>query len=196
MKVELLDTQRLTDGFAKVDRVQLRHELYKGGMGALLSREVLMRAPAVGVMLYDPVADACVMIEQFRPGAWLAGRNPWMLEIVAGMIEPGEAPEEVARREALEEAGVTVGALEFICEYFPSPGSSTEYLVLYAARVDSKAAGGIHGLPEEGEDIRVTVLTLAELTDRLKQGRIDNAAALIAIQWLLLHHADLQSRWL
>ena len=196
MKVDLLDTQRLTHGFAKVDRMHLRHELFEGGMSPPLCREVLNKPAAVGVMLYDPVADACVMIEQFRPGAWLAGHNPWLLEIVAGMIEGGEAPEDVARRESVEETGVSIGALEFIGGYFPSPGSSTEFLHLYAARVDSTTAGGIHGLPQEGEDIRVVVLTLADLEERLTQGRIDNAAAMIAIQWLLLHHDNLRSRWL
>lgn len=195
-QAELISSERLTDGFAKIDRLVLRHELYRGGFGLPIQREMLMRGPAVGLILYDPVADACVMIEQFRSGPWVAGREPWMLEIVAGMIEPGEPPEDVVRREAIEEAGITVGAVEFLFDYFVSPGSTTEYLALYLGRADVTTVGGVHGLAEEGEDIKVVVITVDDLRQQLEAGALGNATSIIAMQWLLLHRDDIRARWL
>jgi ADP-ribose pyrophosphatase len=117
--------------------------------------------------------------------------NPWLLELVAGLIDKDESPEEVARREAQEEAGCTVGALLPIARYLPSPGGSDEFVHLFLGIVDSEGLGGIHGLPDEHEDIRVHLVPLAGARDMLDAGRINNAATLIALQWLLLNHGRL-----
>ncbi len=194
-KVDIISITRLTDGFAKIDRLVLRHQLHNGGISIPFQREVLRRPPAVGVILYDPVADACVMIEQFRPGPWLAGHPAWTLEIVAGMIEPGEDPATVARREALEEAGVVIEDLTYLFGYFPSGGASSEYLRLYVARVDSTHLGGIFGVVEEGEDIKVCVLPLTDLQQRLQNGQLDQAVSIIAVQWLLLNRDAMRQQW-
>src|SRR5690606_40469080 len=144
---------------------------------------------------YDPLRDEVVLIEQFRVGALDKKASPWLLELVAGLIEEGEQPEQVARREALEEADLSLDRLWPITEYFPSPGGSDERVHLYLGRCDSSAAGGVHGLAEEGEDIRVHVLSFAEAMAAAEDGRIDNAASLIALQWLALHREELRARW-
>lgn len=193
--VEILDRERVYDGYFKIDRLRLRHELYAGGMGAPVVREVAERGHAVAVLLYDPDRDAVVMIEQFRPGAHQAGWEAWLLEVVAGIIDDGESAEQVAIRECREEAGVEVADLLRGPSYLASPGVLTESITLYVGRVDSAACGGVHGLGEEGEDIRVVVLPLAEVRALVAANALTNATSLIAAQWLLLNREDLRARW-
>lgn len=194
-RVEIIEQSRMHDGYFKIDRLRLRHEQYRGGMGAEVVREVAERGHAVAVLLYDPDRDSVVMIEQFRPGAHCAGWDAWLLEIVAGIIDPGELPEDVARRECREEAGVEVGDLVRGPSYLASPGVLTESITLYAARVDSTTCGGIHGLGTEGEDIRVIVLPVDEVRAMMAADQLGNATTLIAVQWLLLNRDTLRAAW-
>jgi ADP-ribose pyrophosphatase len=101
----------------------------------------------------------------------------------------------VAHREAREEAGLSLLALMPICRYIVSPGGSSESVTLFCGRVDSRGAGGIHGLPEEHEDIRVDVLPFTDAMAWLENGRIDNAISIIALQWLALHRAQVRAAW-
>src|SRR5689334_15670486 len=142
--VEILEKSERYRGYFRIDRYCLRHRLFAGGWSGQIEREVFERGHAVGVLPYDPAADAVVLIEQFRIGALVAGMEPWLIEVVAGIIEEGEAPEDVARRETLEEAGLEIRALMPMCRYIVSPGGSSESVRLYCARVDSRGAGGIH----------------------------------------------------
>lgn len=186
--------ETLFQGFYRVDKLHLRHRQFAGGMGPTITREMFVRHPAVGVLIYDPDADCVLLIEQFRVGA-LENPHPWQMEIVAGLIEPGEALEEVARREAQEEAGVTVDLMEKVMEFLPSPGGSDEHFTLFVARADLSMAGGIHGLAEEGEDIRVNVMSVNQALAALQRGRINNAPCILALQWLALNKPRLQARW-
>jgi ADP-ribose pyrophosphatase len=193
--VELLSRERVADGYCKVDRLTLRHEQFSGDMGPELVREVLERGHAVAVMLYDPALDRCVMIEQFRPGSWLAQTDPWELEVVAGIIEDGESPEEVCQREVSEETGLVVHDLFPVYTYMSTPGVCTESVALFVGRVNSERAGGIHGCTDEGEDIRVLTMTIDELRWAMETGKMKNATALIASQWMMINHGQLRRRW-
>lgn len=193
--VEIIDRETCFKGFYRLDRLRLRHLQFAGGMGPALSRELFVRHDAVCVLPYDPQRDTVVLIEQFRVGALDKSANPWLLELVAGLIDKGEQPEEVARREAVEEAGLTLGALWPITVYYPSPGGSDERVHLFVGRCDSSSAAGIHGLPEEGEDIRVHVWPLEDALQAVKDGLIDNAASIIALQWLALNRAEVRGLW-
>lgn len=194
--VEVLSRRPVWNGFFRMDLLRLRHRLFAGGWSAEMERELFVRDPAVVMLPYDPRRDQVVCVEQFRVGALDMPYSPWLLELVAGIIEAGEAPEQVARREAREEAGVDVEALEFICRYQVSPGGNTEEVLLFCGRVDAAAAGGIHGLDSEHEDIRVCVLDWADAQAALDAGEIRNAAGIIALQWLALNRDDLRRRWL
>ncbi len=147
------------------------------------------------VLPYDPVRDTVVLIEQFRIGAYAAGFAPWLIEPVAGIIEPGETPEEVARREAIEEAGCKIAELEPIGKVLSTPGICSEVLHLYCGRVDSAGVGGIHGLEHEHEDIRAFTLPLDAALERLARGEIVNGNAVMTLQWLALNRARLRARW-
>ena len=161
----------------------------------MLTREILERGRVAAVLPVDPVRDRVVLIEQFRPGAWAADRDPWLVECVAGVIEPGETPEELARREALEEAGCVVTDLVPIATFLTSPGATTETVRLFCGRVDSEGVGGLHGLAGEGEDIRVTAMPVEDAVALLDEGRIVNAKTIIALQWIARHYDSLKTRW-
>ena len=193
--VEVVEREACFRGFYQLDRVHLRHRLFAGGMGKLINRELFVRHDAVCVLPYDPQRDCVVLIEQFRVGALDKSVNPWLIELVAGLIDKDEQPEEVARREAVEEAGLELAELWPLTQYYPSPGGSDERVHLYVGRCDSRGAGGVHGLEEEGEDIRVLVWSLDEALAALDDGRIDNAASIIALQWLALNRDKVRERW-
>ena len=194
-RVEILDKDRVFDGYFQVDRYRLRHRKFEGGWTAPLSREVFERGHAAAVLPYDPVVDKVVLIEQFRAGALAAGRDPWLIEIVAGILEPDETPQALARREAVEEAGCTISELEPIADLLLSPGACSETVVIYCGRVDSSGRGGVHGLDSEGEDIRVTVCSADEAFALVAEGKVSNAVALIALQWLALNREALRRLW-
>lgn len=192
---EILERQECYRGFFRMERYRLRHRLYDGRMSGVVERELFERGHAAAVLLYDPRRDEVVLQEQFRIGALEAAGGPWLLEIVAGMIEPGESAEEVVRREAQEEAGCHVEALEYICDYLVSPGGTSERISLYCGRVDARGVGGIHGLDHEDEDIRVEVVPFATAWEWLLHGEVNSASPIIALQWLKMHRARLQGLW-
>ncbi|WP_313056002.1 NUDIX domain-containing protein [Pseudomonas lopnurensis] len=194
-KFEIVEREHCFRGFYRLDRLHLRHELFSGEMGGVISRELFVRHDAVCVLPYDPQRDRVVLIEQFRVGALGKVENPWLIELVAGLIDKDEQPEDVARREAVEEAGLELGALWPVSQYFPSPGGSDERVYLYVGRCNSEGVDGVFGLAEEGEDIRVHVWTLPEALQAVDDGRIDNAASIIALQWLALNRARVRGEW-
>ena len=187
-------SKRLHDGFFKVDHYQIEHALFAGGRTAKFSRELFERGEASAVLLYDPVKDLVVLTEQYRIGAALDDRqaSPWLLEVVAGMMEAGESAEDVARREAEEEAGCSPDELIPISSYWSSPGGTSEKVHLYCALIDSTGLGGIHGLEHEQEDILVRVVPFAVAYNGIESGEINNAATIIALQWLKLRHNELR----
>ncbi len=189
--VEQLNEQQLLDGFLDVRKYTLRYKRFDGGLSEPLEREGFFRPPSVGVILYDPAVNKLVLVEQFRMGPYLSKDDPWLLEIVAGMTEPGENAAEVAHREIKEETGQTVRQLIHIFDVYLSPGCSNEKMTLYCGLVDAGDGGGVFGLEEEGEDIKVHTLLLEEACQMLEDGRIANSPAVIAIQWLKLHQGEL-----
>jgi ADP-ribose pyrophosphatase len=194
-KVEIIGRELCYEGFFRLERVRLRHSLHRGGMSPTLVREILEKGNVVAMLPYDPVTDTVVMIEQFRVGAIGDQRSAWLLEIVAGLMEPGELPEEVARREAKEEAGLAVGRLESIARFFATPAKSSELTHLFCGEVDASGAGGVHGLAHEGEDIRVIPMQADQAFALLEKGRIDSAWPMIALMWLQTHRERLRRAW-
>lgn len=173
-------------GFFGLDLWHLRHRRFDGGMSPWLSREVLVVGDAVTVLPYDPVRDRVLLIEQVRMGPFGRGDPlPWQLEAIAGRIDPGETPEDAARREAVEEAGLTLGALEKVAEYYPTPGAVAEYLYSYVALCDlPDGVAGVFGAVEEAEDIKGHLLSFDRLVEVLASGEIANAPLLLTVLWL------------
>ncbi|MGH7059895.1 MAG: NUDIX domain-containing protein [Stellaceae bacterium] len=194
--VEILHIEPGFERFLRMEVIEFRHRLFSGDWSAPHRYDVLRRGAAVAIVLYDPARDAVVLVEQLRLPALLADATPWQVELAAGLVEAGEAPDAVAIRETHEETGLgLIGPLVPIQRYLPSPGASDESVHLYCARVDSTAAGGVHGLAEEHEDIRVVVKTVAEIEALLDAGAIENGHTLIGLYWLIRHREKLRRRW-
>lgn len=202
--VEVVEQQRVHNGYFKVDHYHLRHRKHEGGWTDVMSREVFERGHATAVLLFDPVLDKVVFIEQFRTGAYAAfnspwfddkTQSPWLLECIAGIIDAGETPDEVARRECLEEADCKVLDLIPISHYLASPGGTSESIFLYCARIDATNAGGVYGLDHENEDIRVLSVDTQTALNWLDEGRYINSATLIAMQWFKINVSVLRTRW-
>ena len=187
--VDIIKKEVLHQGFLKISRYTLRHQLYEGGSSKEFTREILERNPGVGVLLYDPILDKVVLIEQFRIGCMDNKEGPWVLELVAGIVDTEESYSAIAIRESQEEANVNISGsvLMPVCEYYNSPGGSNEKLIIMCAGVNSEGVGGVHGLDHEHEDIKTVVLDRAEAETAIKTGKINNAMSIIAIQWLSIN---------
>ncbi len=198
--VEILEQQTAFQGYFRVDRYRLRHRLFAGGWGQPMQREIFERGHAVAAVLYDPARDQMVLIEQFRPGAFIAAQEPhlagaftpWLIEIVAGIIDEGETPDAVIRREAVEEAGCHIRHLEPIGPILATPGGSSETIMLYLGLVDAPAEAGVFGLDEEHEDIRVLIASPDDVWKWMDAGRIVNGPALVGLQWFRIHQQRLR----
>ncbi len=193
--VELVEKTTPYDGYFRLGVYRLRHKRFDGGWSGVMSRELFERGHAAVVLPYDPARDMVVLIEQFRIGAYAAGIEPWLIEPVAGIVESGEAPEDVARREAIEEAGCEIAELEPIGTVLTSPGACSEVVHLYCGRVDSGGVGGIHGLDHEHENIRAFVLSADSALERLAKGEYNNASTVMTLQWLALNREWLKKKW-
>ena len=194
--IDLKPVERAYDGFFKVNLYRFRHALFSGGESVEIKREILERSHAVAVLPYDPATDQILLVEQVRIGALASKQSPWLLECIAGMADGSTDYEQVAKREAWEEAGIELGELEFMMSYLSSPGGTTERLYLYLARADlSQYQEGIFGLDNEDEDIKTHVMSYTEAMLRLEQGEIDNAATVISLQWLALNKQRILSDW-
>ncbi|WP_299073637.1 ADP-ribose diphosphatase [uncultured Paraglaciecola sp.] len=193
--VQVLDKKTLYQGFFKMVKYGFKHKLFAGGWSDRVEREIFERGHAVAVLPFDPVLDEFVMIEQIRIGALPTSSTPWLLEVVAGIIDEGETPEEVCHRETKEEAGLEIQKLHKALSYLASPGGTSERLHIYVALVDASKATGVHGLDHESEDILVHRVSSKRAFDWINQGKIDNAATLIALQWFSMNKQQVLENW-
>jgi ADP-ribose pyrophosphatase len=193
--VEILQSVTAYQGYFCLKKLTVRHRLFAGGWSEPLLREVFERGDAVGVLPYDPVADSLVLVEQFRPGAIREQHSPWMLELIAGIVEEGESDEALVHREAREEADCELTELLPIASFYPSAGACTEQIRLFCGRVNRAGVGEVHGLEGEGEDILVHSVSRRDALQMLADNRINNGHTLIALQWLKIHGDALQERW-
>jgi ADP-ribose pyrophosphatase len=194
--VELVARETLLDGFIRVDRFHVRHRLHQGGWSGHLSREVMLRGEVAAVVPYDPIRDEVVLIEQFRGGLFAADDPfPWSIEIVAGIVEPGESAAEMARRETLEEAGCEIGRLEHVMTFYSSPGGSSQKVVMFCGEVSAAGVDGVYGVEAEGEDIRAFACPAEDAFAMVADGTMNNAVGIVGLQWLAMNRADLRRRW-
>jgi nudix-type nucleoside diphosphatase (YffH/AdpP family) len=192
--VALLRHRRRHEGFFALDEVALSHPAFAGGRMEVV-REVFVGTDAALVLPYDPAQDRVVLIEQFRAGPWLRGdRNPWVLEPVAGLVDPGETPEETARREAVEEAGLHLRRLVPVPGGHASPGATTEHFHMFVGLCDiDPALEGPGGLDAEGEDIRTHVMSLDDALRLTRTGEINVVPLQTLVYWAALNRASLRA---
>ncbi len=192
--VELLDEKEIYKGFLTVKELTLRHSLFKGGWSPALKREVVHSSRVVAVLMFDPVADKVLLVEQFRPGVFSAGEPGWVLEVVAGRVDKNESLEDAAKRETLEETGCCVNELLLIADFFSSTSGCDEKVKLYCGLFESKDSDSmLCGVACEAEDICTHLYSTRSLIEELDAGNINNATSVIALQWLKLNHSRLVS---
>lgn len=186
----------LYKGFFSLLEYRFQYRKFDGSLSNTVSREILERGHAVVLLAYDVKLDQVVLIEQIRIAAIETQKSPWILELIAGMVDhEGESLEEVARREAKEEAGIDIGRCKPIINYLASPGGLTEQLHIFVGETDATKAKGIHGLADENEDIKVHVVAREQAYQWVESGLINNAASIIALQWLQLNYQTLRQAW-
>lgn len=186
MEFKVSKCESLYKGFFQFNKYHISNQLFAGGWSDIYTRELFERGHAAAILLFDQNRDQLVFVEQFRPGAMQTEQSPWLIELVAGMIEEGELPEEVVKRESMEESGSEVKRLLKMCEYLVSPGGTTERIWLYLGEIDSIKTAQFAGLESENEDIKVHCISTQKAFDWLESGRINNAMTIIAVQWLKL----------
>ena len=183
------------DGHFKVTQYQLTHEKYDGNVTPTLQRELVVRNDAVAMVAYDPYTDELVLVEQFRMGA-INEEQPWLIEIVAGLIETGETPEQVTIRESEEEIGCKPSDLIKIGGFYTSPGGHSEWVHLYIGKVSVSELVDSGGLENEGEDIKVLIVPATDIPYMLSTGEVRSAIAIIGLQWFVMNHENIKQRWL
>ncbi|CAM4402666.1 MAG: ADP-ribose pyrophosphatase [Legionellaceae bacterium] len=195
--VIIKEVKTLYKGFLQLEKITLQYQCFAGHLSPEFERELLRRSDAAAAILYDPHLHKIVLIEQFRMGAMLNSQeSPWLFEIIAGLISHNETPEAVIKREAFEEAGATIEKLIPISTYWTSPGASNERVYLFCGKIDASNIGGIHGLKDENEDIRVHLVEPKEAYDAIASGLICNSSSIIAIQWLQIYETQVRQQWL
>ena len=184
---KIISKKNLYKGFFKMNEVTLKYKKYNGKWSKDLKRELFGGAQVSAVLPYDPVKNEIILIQQFRPGTISRNLNNYLIEIVAGMIDPGEKPETAAKRECLEETGCEVKKIIPIQGYFPAPGSSESFYHLFLAEIETFKGTRVMGLESENEDILVKSFKVEEVREKMKNGEILNGVALIALQWFFLN---------
>jgi ADP-ribose pyrophosphatase len=194
-KVDVIGKEWLSQGFLKLARYTLTHERFDGGTAGPMTRELVVRSPAVGVVPYDPTTDRIILIEQFRVAAHLGGMPAWQREIIAGVSDREESLEDLARREAMEEAHCKVTDLHEMIRFLPSPGMTNEVFVSFLGRMAPGTVTGVHGVATEHEDIRSTLVHLDEIPEILENGHTGNGPLLMTLQWMQLHRDRIRKLW-
>jgi ADP-ribose pyrophosphatase len=159
-----------------------------------LDREVHDHGAAATVLLVDPVRQSVVLVRQFRPGAFLGGHpDGFLLETVAGLLDD-DSPEEAVTREAMEETGYTVRDVRHLFDIYSSPGTLTEHVACFVARIDAaKRDGKGGGVEGEGEDIEVVEMPIDEAYAAIASGGIVDAKTIMLLQWLMLHRDEFRA---
>jgi nudix-type nucleoside diphosphatase (YffH/AdpP family) len=184
-KVSIEQKRYLLEDFFKVEEVYLRFERFNGEMSRRVRRLSLQRGDSVAILIYNLTTEKIILIDQFRYPTYQNG-NGWVIETIAGMVNPEELPKQTARRETQEETGLNINAFEHIATFYLSPGGSSERIFLYYSEVSGEQAeyAKTGGLLHEGEDIKVLELFLEEALAKIRSGEIMDAKTIIGIYWL------------
>ncbi len=196
--VNILNKINLFNGFFKIDKYVFQFCKYDGSWIDPIEREVFERGSGAAVLLYDPDLDKVILIEQLRIGAldqMEKKGSPWLIEVVAGIIENTSFPEETIIKETKEETGLSINQFIKIAEYYVSPGGSTEKIYLFCAKISAVNVKGIFGLDAECEDIQIIVMDCEAAYSAVSSGKINNASAIIALQWLQINQKNLKNQW-
>lgn len=192
--------ERVWSGRFPLDRVRFRHRRFDGALTRIKTWELWRRGNAAALLPYDPVRDAVLLIEQFRLPALAANLDPIVVEIPAGLCDPGESAEQTIRREVREELGMDADLLHPIGRFILTAGGSDENCTMFVGRVRAPEPGpdgvvGYAGMQAEDEDIRVRMWQADEAIAAALEGRFPNSVTAIALLWLNARRDALRQEW-
>lgn len=190
--IRILKKETIGRGWGTLERFHLQHRRFDGSWSEPIDRDLYTIGEVAAVLLYDPGQDSVLLTEQFRTCGLRYDEATWLVEIVAGLIDGNDNPEDTARREAKEEAGCEIGELVHISTNYSSPGGYGERMHIYAAATDLSEAGGFYGLAHEHEDIRADVVPFSDALAACDDGRIIDGKTIIALNWLSRHKSKLR----
>ncbi len=197
LNTEILSQKTAWSGRFGLDIIQFRHRRFDGTMSGVRTWELFRRGRAAAVLPYDPVRDQVAMIEQFRLPALAAGMAPVLMEIPAGLCEPGEDPALTATRETLEETGLAVTGLHPIGTFLLTAGGADETCALFIGRTSLPETPdpATHGLASEHEDIRLGFYPAQQAIDAALAGEYPNSVTTLALLWLAAKRDFLKQKW-
>jgi len=187
-KYKIISNKNIYKGFFEMKEVNYVHQKHNGSWSKEVRREIFGGAHVSSLLPFDPINKEIILIQQFRAGILSKHKESFLYEIVAGIIENKEQPEQTAMRECFEETGCKVNNVIHVQDYFPAPGSSESFYHLYLGEVDSFKGSRIRGLEEENEDILVSSFKVNEVKKMLNKKIIKNGLTLIALQWFFLNY--------
>ena len=188
LKYKIINIKNLYSGFFSLNKYEFIHKKHDGEWTGTVEREIFSGAHVSTLLPYDPIKNEIILIQQFRAGVLSRYDEDYLLEIVAGIIDEGENPEQTAIRECFEETGCEVKKIHPIQSYFPAPGSSESYYHLYLGEINTFDGDKIKGLEKENEDILVKSFRVDEVRQMLKEKKIINGLTLVALQWFFLEY--------
>ncbi len=184
-KVDIQSKRLVFDDKYKIEEAIFRFLRFDGQMSKFERRLVFERGNSAAALLWNRDTQRVLLTNQFRYPTYDQGPG-WMSEVVAGVVDGNETPEETIRREIEEEIGYKVlNTLTYIATFYVSPGVSSEKITLFYVEVsnaDHTDKGG--GLLSENEDIKLEEWSLQDLWQMSENGTINDAKTLIAVQWL------------
>ena len=198
-RVEIRSQKALLEDSFNVNEIIVSHQRYDGRMSPDERRLVFERGDAVAALLFNVDRRSVVLVEQFKVPSLIGRRRDdptttdgWITEVMAGMINENETPEDAVIRETLEETGYRIKNPLLICKFFSSPGGTSERIFLYFAKV-SESERPSKGGGVADEDIKVVQIGVTDLFERIARGLIDDPKLVIGACWLRVHLAELES---
>ena len=143
----------------------LRLKYLRQADGSTRLREIVEHAPGAAVVAID-AQGLVLLVRQFRPAV-----EAHLLELPAGLVDPGEQPIECARRELAEETGYTADQLAPLVSFYTSPGFTNELIQIFVA---SELRESVVEADEE-EQIELVRMPLQRAIDQVLQGEISDA---------------------
>ena len=188
LKYKIINKKNLYSGFFSLNKYEFTHKKHNGEWTSTVEREIFSGAHVSTLLPYDPIKKEIILIQQFRAGVLSRYDESYLLEIVAGIVDEGENPEQTAIRECFEETGCEVKKIHPIQSYFPAPGSSESFYHIYLGEIQAFDGERIKGLEKENEDILVKSFKIDEVRQMLKEKKIMNGLTLVALQWFFLEY--------
>ncbi len=176
--------ESLFNEFFEVHRSLLQFQRFDGTMSPEVTRYSFTKWDAVGILVYHTTRESYILVRQMRYPPTHHGIDPWLTEIVAGGISPGEETEVAAFREVVEEIGYEPISIERVMQFYVSPGIMSERITLFYAEVDESSKineGG--GVPHEDEDIQLIWLPKSQVIEWIANQPVGDAKTIAALLW-------------